>query len=191
MDWENWGKNLHVMVVDIKTDALWDALQSHQVEAVVSWDPWVEDWLQKDPSLHLLAEREFRSAVALSVPWAMASPGRGAQLEALLLDALKIAASDRPYWDAKVSELSGWPVSVVAAVANQNAILHGESQSLGWTETDNAIINHAGQFSMRTRPVPGLPSGLSARELVFPQLLQGTFPGYRADVLATEAGPRH
>lgn len=188
MDWEIWGKDLGATLVDLKTEDMWQALQSGQVDALLSWDPWVEDWLQQDPRLHLLQEREFRSAIALSVPWAIAAPGRGTHFIALLEDALKIAAADRPYWDAQVASLSGWSLSTVQAVADRNAILHGTSQSMAWTEQDSLIIDRAGHFALGLRPVVGLPNGFSSKDLVFPALLDGKFPGYRADVLATEAG---
>ncbi len=186
MDWETWGGGIGAQVVELKTDAMQAALRDGSVDAVAGWDPWIEQWLQEDPSLRVLAEREFRSALALSVPWAAAEPGRGARLIQALTDLGRIVAADRARYDAAAAQMGGWPLAVVRAVADRNGLLTGRGD-LTWQDVDTRIIDRAGAFAAQMRAVPGLPSGLSARDLVFPGLLTGVFPGYRADVLAVQA----
>jgi ABC-type nitrate/sulfonate/bicarbonate transport system substrate-binding protein len=127
MDWEVWGQGLEASVVPLKTEELEAALLEGRVDAVVSWDPWVESWLQRAPDeLVVLAERPFFSELALEGVWSRQQPGGAAALVALVERALRIAAADRERYDALVAELSGWPLAVVRAVADRNAILAGE-----------------------------------------------------------------
>jgi ABC-type nitrate/sulfonate/bicarbonate transport system substrate-binding protein len=170
MDWQAWGAGLGVTTVDLPTDDLFPALADGRVDAVVGWDPWVADWLRRDATLRVLAEREFRSVLAVSTPWSTHEPGRAARLAALVEDALRVAASDRPRWDAEVAKLSGWDVGVVRAVADQNAILRGEAGTSSWGEVDTAGLERAAAFV----------GGVSGRELVGLELLEGRWPRPRA-----------
>lgn len=168
MDWQAWGSQLGATVVPLTTDELRPALADGRIDAAVSWDPWVADWLAADPSLRVVAERPFRSVLAVSVPWSTEGPGRARRLAALVEEALTIAASDRPRWDAAVAELSGWPVAVVRAVADQNGLLTGRTVGTAWTELDTAALERAAQFAA--------PGRLSAPELVSVELLDGVWP---------------
>ncbi len=126
MDWEVWGEGLGATVVPVRTEELGDALSAGRIDAAVSWDPWVEQWLQDDPeALLVVAERPFWSQLALDTRWASARGEQAAAVVTLVERALAIAAADREHYDAVVAELSGWPVEVVRAVADRNAILAG------------------------------------------------------------------
>ncbi len=151
MDWESWGAGLDATVVDLRTDALFAALQDGTIDAAVTWDPWVEDWLRKDPALRVVAEREFRSVLAVSAPWAGSRPGGAAALARVVEAALREAAKDRPRWDAEVAALSGWPLEVVRAVADRNALLRGEDAPFGWSEADQSGIDRAAAWATRGR----------------------------------------
>ncbi|MCB9764583.1 MAG: transporter substrate-binding domain-containing protein [Alphaproteobacteria bacterium] len=166
MDWQRWGQGLDATVVDLKTDTLYDALMAGDVDAVVSWDPWVEDWLQKTPDLRVVAEREFRSALALSVPWALeetfhtdtapALGWRAQRVVAMVAEALRIAAADRAHYDQRAAELSGWPVEVVRAVADRNDILAGRGGDLTLSAADRDNLQDAADFAARGTDVRGL-----------------------------------
>lgn len=171
MDWQTWGAGLDATVVELGTDALLEAVQSGAVDAVVGWDPWVEDWLAKDPSLRVVAEREFRSVLAVSVPWSTGGSERARAFVALVEEAEGIAAADRPRWDAAVAQLSGWPVEVVRAVADRNAILSGKGGSLAWSTVDTDGLERAARFATQGR--------VRAAELVGLELLDGRLPAPR------------
>ena len=139
LDWQRWGVGLGATTVDLPTDALADALRRGEVDAVVGWDPWVEQWLQDGAGAwSVLKERPFHSVLAVGTQWALADETgrrpdgdgagpRAARLQSLVQRALEVAAADRETWDQRVAERSGWPVEVVAAVADQNAVLRGEA----------------------------------------------------------------
>ena len=128
MDWASWGLGLGATVVDLKTEELEPALREGRIDAAVSWDPWVEQWLQAAPDeLVVVAERPFWSLLALDSGWAGAEPEQASALLALIERALELAAADRAHYDQAVAELSGWPVAVVRAVADRNHILAGQA----------------------------------------------------------------
>ncbi|MCK6506356.1 GDSL-type esterase/lipase family protein [Myxococcota bacterium] len=149
MDWQTWGKGLGAVVVDLPTEELEQALEAGTVDAVVSWDPWIELWLQGAPQDRVvLAERPFRSVLAASVPWSLPEPPvegqpRAARLVALVDEALAVAAADRPRWDAEVARLGGWPVEVVRAVADRNELLSGARRTLPVDRVDREALDRA------------------------------------------------
>ncbi|MCB9745160.1 MAG: transporter substrate-binding domain-containing protein, partial [Alphaproteobacteria bacterium] len=160
MDWQRWGQGVGATTVNLPTDGLYEALRAGEVDAVVSWDPWVEDWLQRDPgALVVLAERPFYSELAVDVPWALEetfhqdSPPEGGwraeRLNALIAEALALAAADRERYDARVAELSGWPVEVVRAVADRNAALSGGPVDLSMTPEVTRSLRDASQYVTR------------------------------------------
>jgi ABC-type nitrate/sulfonate/bicarbonate transport system substrate-binding protein len=172
MDWETWGQKLGANVVDLPTDGLFDALMAGKVDAVASWDPWVEKWTEQAP-LSVVAEREFRSVLAVSTLWSIRADAdqttpRARRLVELVEEALRIAASDRPKWDAIVAEKTGWPVAVVKAVADRNAILAGEAGTIDVQQVDRDDLDRAGRFATQGR--------LGANELVGLELLSGQLP---------------
>ncbi len=137
MDWRRWSQGMRVETVPLSTEELEPALAAGRVQAIVGWDPWVQQWLENGAGQRaILQERPFHSVLALGGMWSISDqtgrrptaqdpPKRGRRAVALIEDALRIAAADRPHYDAKVAELSGWPLSVVRAVADQNALLSG------------------------------------------------------------------
>lgn len=176
MDWQTWSASLGASVLELQTDELFPALQDGRVDAVVGWDPWVEDWLRKDPALRVVAERPFRSVLAVSAPWSTSGSGRARGLTALVEDALRIAAADRARWDAAVAVLSGWPVEVVAAVADRNGLLAGGAEgsaTLAWTNVDTKGLVRAARFATQGR--------VRGPELVGLELLDGRWPTRRQD----------
>lgn len=164
MDWEWWGRELGATTVELSTEALRDALARGDVDAVAGWDPWVEQWTQEAP-FHVVASREFRSVLAVSAAWSAGGEARARRLVALVEEALAIAAAARPYWDAEVAGRTGWPVSVVTAVADRNAILAGRETSIALQTVDREILDRAGRFATGGR--------IGARELVGVELLGG------------------
>ncbi|MCB9742389.1 MAG: hypothetical protein H6740_07315 [Alphaproteobacteria bacterium] len=160
MDWQRWGQGVDATTVNLPTDGLLDALLDGQVDAVVSWDPWVEAWLQAHPAeLVVLAERPFYSELAVNTHWALeetfrqdtppAGGWRAARLTALVGEALSLAAADRERYDARVAELSGWPVEVVRAVADRNAALSGGPVDLSMTPEVTRSLRDASQYVTR------------------------------------------
>jgi len=129
MDWEVWGAGLDATVVPLRTEELQEALLGGSVDAVVSWDPWVEQWLQAEPELVVVAERPFWSVLAVDTGWAARQPQEAQAFEDLVERALGIAAANREHYDRAVAELSGWPVEVVRAVADRNRILSGRAEA--------------------------------------------------------------
>lgn len=179
MDWKTWGQGLNATVVNLSTDALLPALQSGEVDAVVSWDPWVESWIQgaKPGELTIVAERPFRSELAVGVAWAIDSaaftpPGHedapAFRLASMIDEALALAAADRPTWDAKVAELSGWPLPVVRAVADRNARLSGQSAEWTLGEQDMKDLRRAAAFAADGK--------LRVDMLIAPTLIRGEAP---------------
>ena len=166
MDWSTWGQGIAATVVDLPNDALFPALRRGEVDAVVTWDPWVEAAMQEG-GLHVVMERPFRSVVAVSVPWATREPGRAQRLVDLLADVMVLAAADRLDTDARVAARSGWPVAVVRAVANRNDLLAGRSRTLTLGAADLSGLDRAGAFAR---------AGLGARDLVWVDLLRGVLP---------------
>jgi hypothetical protein len=88
---------------------------------------------------------------------------------ALIDEALRVAAADRPRWDAVVAERSGWPVEVVRAVADRNRVLSGRG---GVGELDRAALARALAFAR-------MPN-LTLETLFAPELLDGARPLARA-----------
>jgi len=135
MDWENWGAGLDAHVVELKTDQLFGELMAGRIDAAVSWDPWVEDWLAKSSTegqpLHIVAERPFHSLLAVSQIWALGGPDdadkppRALRLVNLVAAALTEAARQRAALDESAAALSGWPIGVLSAVADRNRVLAG------------------------------------------------------------------
>lgn len=166
MDWAWWGRDLGAVEVDVPTDAQLAALERGEVDAIAAWDPWVADALRRRPDWHVVAEREFRSVLAVSVPWSTREPGRARRLVALVEDTLRIAAADRPRWDAAVAALSGWPVEVVKAVADRNDLLAGRPGTLEVRTVDREILDRASRWA----------GGPDARAAVATELLDGTRP---------------
>ena len=170
MDWAEWGQGLNTQTVALQTDELFDALMAGRVDAVVGWDPWVEDWLIRGKAagveLHVVAERPFHSVLAVGEGWALGGPDaaglapRAMRLQTLIAAALRQAAADRERYDARVAEVSGWPLEVVKAVADRNAILAGDSQDdLTLTEEVREGLTRSAQWD-RSTPVDqllGLP----------------------------------
>ncbi len=165
--WRAWGQGVGATDVPLKTEELAPALAEGRVDAVVAWDPWAEQ-MMADPGLAVLAERPFRSVLSLSVPWATYEPGRGTRLVALVEESLRIAAADRPRWDAVVAEKSGWSLNIVRVVADRNALLAGRSASL----TREAVYEEWLGQALAFARIPGL----TLPTLLAPSLLEGTRP---------------
>lgn len=126
MDWATWAGPLEVTNVAFPTNDLERVLMDGTVDAIVAWDPWVEDLLQRHPEVGVVATRDFRSVLAVSATWAQAS-GAGPDLVALLAEAQAGVAADRPTWDAAAATSSGWPLAVVTAVTDHNTMLAGRA----------------------------------------------------------------
>lgn len=170
LDWQAWGQGLGSQVVPLKTDQLVAALDAREVDAIVAWDPWVEDVLQSHAGkIVVLTERPFRSDLAVSIPWSTYEPGRARRLVDLVREALTVAAADRPRWDAEVAKLSGWSLPVVKAVADRNEILAGKADAtavrMDMTRMDQEILARALAFVR----IPDL----TYASLVDPGLLDG------------------
>lgn len=166
MDWAWWGRELGATEVDVKTEDQLGALERGEVDAVAAWDPWVADWLARHPDWHVVAERQFRSVLAVSVPWSTREPGRAERLVALVEEALRIAGADRPRWDAEVAALSGWPLPVVKAVADQNDLLAGRPATLDVLPVDREILDRAARWA----------GGPTAQDAVAIELREGKRP---------------
>jgi hypothetical protein len=136
--------------------------------------------------VRVLVEREFRSVLAMSVPWATREPDRAKKLIGVLDQALSIAASNRTYWDTEVGRISGWGPDTVREVAGQNLLLRGTPGLTGgappalpspnvarWalTADDRADI---------ARLVTFAHDGLSVQEIVGEELLDGKVPQPRS-----------
>lgn len=174
MDWQLWGKDLGATEVYLPTEGLEEALATGQVDAIVTWDPWVADVLLRHGDWGVVTARTFRSDLAVGIQWAVQAPKRAAALRSLVGRALALAAADRPRWDAEVARLSGWPVAVVKAVADQNVFLTGtrsltapDYPELALTEEDRALLGRAVAFTRSPVPLDGL---------VAPELLEGRVP---------------
>lgn len=176
MDWAEWSRGLGAVDVPLATDALEGALLAGEVDAIVAWDPWVEDLLQRHPKeLLVVKDRPFRSVVALSIPWALDEPGRGRRLLDLLAEAAGGVAKERERWDRVAAERSGWPLAVVRAVTNRNGLLDGTvppvASSLALNAADRAGIPRALRFV-------GLP-GVAAPMLLDDAPLDGRVSAWR------------
>jgi hypothetical protein len=139
----------------------------------------VEDWLRKDPALKVVAERPFRSVLAVSVPWSTYEAGRARRFSALIEEALRIAAADRPHYDAAVAAMSGWSVDVVRAVADRNTILGGRGGALAWSDTDTQGLERAATFAAHGQ--------VRANDLLGLELLEGRWPAPR--IVPGKGGP--
>lgn len=175
MDWATWSAGLQAKVVPLPTEGLRAALAAGDVDAVVSWDPWVTDW-ERAGGVRVLVEREFRSVLALSVPWATREPDRARKLVALLDKAAAIAAADRPRWDAEVAKASGWRAETVSAVADQNELLAAPHAAAAgaWAlqDVDRTALSRLLQYAR---------GGMSLRDVIGPELLDGRAPPVRGE----------
>ncbi|MFM2247016.1 MAG: NMT1-like family, partial [Pseudomonadota bacterium] len=140
LDWARWGRGSGAVVVSTQTEALLDGVQRRELDLMVSWDPWVS--AAEAEGLQAAFSRPFHSVLMVGGHWARGGrsalrpqgeegPPRAARLVALVEEALRTAAADRPRWDAEVAALSGWPVEIVRAVADQNDMLAGRAVALG------------------------------------------------------------
>ena len=176
LDWARWGAGLGASVRDTPTDQLFSSLENNEVQAIVGWDPWVAQWTA-DPRFSVVEARAFQSVLAVGGHWAIgdrsalrpAGEGevpRAARLVALIEAALRLAAADRARYDAKVAEMSGWPIEIVREVGDQNALLAGQATSM-------APAADAVPGLDRARAHLGLPSAVGALQ---PEVLSGAPP---------------
>lgn len=176
MDWAAWSRGLRAKVVPLPTEGLKAALVAGDVDAVVSWDPWVADW-EREGGMRVLVDRKFRSVLAVSSLWAIREPDRAAKLVGLLDRALAVAASDRARWDAEVASHSGWSLGTVAAVANQNDLLAAPhpaaTQRWALQDIDRNELSRLLQYAR---------DGMSLRDVIGPELLGGRMPPPRGEV---------
>jgi hypothetical protein len=172
--WRGWKAGLGASELSLRTAELEPVLLSGRAGAIVTWDPWAQDIARRN-GLFVLKEEPFRSALSVSILWVLTEPSRGAHLISLIDEALRVAASDRPRWDAEVSRMSGWPVEVVRAVADRNDILAGRGGALAWTEKDRAWFSEAlgsvgeGRLGYDGAVAPDLIAGKVPRPRATPQ----------------------
>ncbi len=164
MDWKTWGGDIQAQVVALRTEELFEALETNRVDAIAGWDPWVEDWLARsNGGMKILSQRSFRSELAVSMPWAQVENDRASRLVQMVARALSTAAAHRPLYDEAVADLSGWPLEVVKAVADRNSNLSGQSTDMSLTDLDRDSMERAIAFLGIT--------GATAEQFFAPELL--------------------
>jgi ABC-type nitrate/sulfonate/bicarbonate transport system substrate-binding protein/lysophospholipase L1-like esterase len=151
MVWRNyWLKEIGASrVVDVSTLDLENALLTGTVDAVVSWDPWVEQWVEKHQGWTILAERSFRSVLIVGKLWALGGSSddpRAKRLVQMLEEVLEIASKERGELDKQAAKLGGWSFATVQKVANQNNQLLGKQKDIALTKEDRVHIRESMRF---------------------------------------------
>ncbi len=170
MYWKDWHQGIEPTTVPLRTEELGNALLAGTIDAAVAWDPWVEDWLRKEPEgLVVLVERPFWSLLAVSPAWAGLEAGQARAAAELVRRALGLAAADREHYDAIVAEMTGWDPAVVRAVADRNSILAGrEDANFSLGEPAQAELIRAARYAHGPRA--------DGRSLLAPELLDAQSP---------------
>jgi ABC-type nitrate/sulfonate/bicarbonate transport system substrate-binding protein len=198
MDWEAWAREAPgAEVVPLATDALLPALAEGRVDAIVGWDPWIARGLAEIPGATVLAERPFRSVLAVGARWVADTEADGgtppaARVTALVAEALAIAARDRPRWDAAAAALSGeadasggWSLDEVRAVADLDPLLApcdvrcaaDNPAALGLGEADLAGLTRAAAWTRAPFVGRGVDGSVLLRGVRPPPRAAGASPG--------------
>jgi ABC-type nitrate/sulfonate/bicarbonate transport system substrate-binding protein len=135
-----------------------DRLSRKEADAVVSWDPWLEEFLQKQ-NLRVVKERLFRSVVVVSEDYILKSPEAVVRYEAALKDAFLWALDNKKTVADWVSQRSGIKQSVVEKVLslNENWSLPSDSKEkifLNLKQEDLDILQECNNYVVKTGQIP-------------------------------------
>ena len=150
MDWERWSKDLsNTTLVDLPTEALDEALIAGDVDAIVSWDPWVTRWTYTHTDWHILESRPFYSVIIGTHLWSIVEDGpipRATRLLALLKDAMALAADQKSALDDAYSTHVGLGLDAAKELSNMNPCLTGEECQLELNALHKTALLNALQF---------------------------------------------
>ena len=152
-----WAPDRDVLVVQADRDRLLDGLLHGQFNAIMAWDPWVE-LFQQLHGFRVVKERMFLSVVFADETLARNNPEVLQRYFAALADAFLWIRQHRNQADQWASELSGYPLPVVANVAafnrNINPPADGAPVSLGLTDDRLSIYRGCLDYAIRSKIVP-------------------------------------
>lgn len=137
--WKNkWFQELKKAKIEyLQTTELEQALAEDKVDAIVSWDPWISEWLSKHADWKMIRGEEFHSVLNVGTMWALgdsqAETPRAKRLISLLTEALEILKMDQADYDIQAAELGDWSLETVQTVVSQNQNLSRQKPDLSLT----------------------------------------------------------
>ena len=148
--WKNkWFRELKRAKIEyLQTEELEMALAENKVEAIVSWDPWISQWLLGHPDWKIIREDEFHSVLNLGTIWALGDLHvdlpRAKRLLSLMEEAMEILKEEQAIYDLQAAELGDWSLKTVQSVVIQNKTLKLQEIDLSLTtevqeEMENSI----------------------------------------------------
>ena len=151
MVWQNhWFPQIGAAkIINLSTDQLEEALSNGEVDAVVSWDPWIAQWKKEHPNWQIVQQRNFRSVLVVGKMWALGGKNgspRAKRLVQMLEEAMQIAAAERAQYDQEAAKLGDWSIDVVVEVSNQNEQLQGEKKDISLIKEDREHIRESMKF---------------------------------------------
>lgn len=108
-----------IQIVDIPLEKMEKALLDRLVDAIVTWDPWVEMMVRRS-NLRIIRNRPFRSVVVMSQEYIDKYPEGAIRYLQALKEALFWAATNKDKTNLWVAEKSGWDLDVVKEVSKLN-----------------------------------------------------------------------
>lgn len=150
LDWTQWSSDLESpMVINLPTAQLANALENGTVDAIVTWDPWVSDWLNSHPDWHSLKERPFYSLIIGTHLWSIINDGpipRATRLLSLIEEALHLAAQNKRSLDEAFATELQIPLSVSSALSDINPCLAGKDCLIAMSDEHQTALLKALQF---------------------------------------------
>ncbi len=147
-----------VKLISSDKDSILNRLFSKEGDAVVSWDPWLEELLEKR-EFRVINERLFHSVVVVMQRYLRKYPEAVIRYEAALKDAFVWASNNKDTVSGWISTRSGMEEGVVKNVMelNENLVLHnGERRavSLSLKQTDIKILEECNNYVVKTEKIP-------------------------------------
>jgi len=137
--WKNkWFRELKKAKIEyLQTTELEQALAEDKVDAIVSWDPWISEWLSKHADWKMIRGAEFHSVLNVGTMWALgdskAETPRAKRLISLLAEAMELLKMEQADYDMQAAELGDWSLETVQTVVSQNQNLSRHKPDLSLT----------------------------------------------------------
>ncbi len=115
-----------IVLENLRGDDLWRSLETERVDGVVTWDPWVTEWIQQKSKNEWEIEwsQDFYSVLIVGEMWAfgdLEDPRVPKLIELLKALIVEIERNPDPI-DQRVAELGGWSLETVRQIREQNTI---------------------------------------------------------------------
>lgn len=156
----------------LQTEELEEALQEGRVDAVVSWDPWIAEWMLRHPEWQVLREEAFHSVLNVGSIWALGDPQaevpRVKRLLSLLNEAMQLLKKEPISYHYEAAALGGWSLETVEKTVSMNQNFTGQNMDMSLSSVIRAEMESAIRF---------VHPRLQSRDRFFGEyLVEGRFP---------------